>query len=191
MRKRIICVLCFLLTASSIVGQEIKNPSDSLRIKLPSSVKILGTSTLHDWESIVEKTDATIVFENRAKAKIETLNVDVDVFSIKSGKKTMDRLTYKALKAEEYPKIFFVFKEAKIISQDEEFIKLELNGDLTIAGVTKNVNVLTKVNKKGKSVYLTGSHKLKMTSYGVKPPRALLGTIKTGDEITINFSLKF
>lgn len=191
MKTKILSIFFLFCALPMIVSQENEQPSETLNIKLPSSVKIIGTSTLHDWESIVEKTDAKIVFEDITTAKIETLNVKVDVNSIKSGKKTMDRLTYKALKAEEYPTILFVFKNAKIVNQTDEFITLDLNGDLTIAGVTNNVNVTTKVNKKGKDIYLTGKHQLKMTSYGVTPPKALLGTIKTGDEITIDFSLKF
>lgn len=191
MKTKIIFVLHLVFSLNILVSQENKNMTESLDIKLPSSVKIFGTSTLHDWTSIVEKTDATIVFEDITTAKIETLNVKVDVYSIKSGKKLMDKLTYKALKAEKYPSIQFVFKKAKIIEQTEDFIELDLNGDLSIAGVTKNINVITKINRKGKAIFLTGSHQLKMTSFGIKPPKALLGTIKTGDEITIEFSLKF
>jgi len=188
---KLILLLFFLGIFCNTNSQEKQRDLQTLDIKLPSIVKIIGTSTLHDWESDVEKTDAALTFTDNTKTKIETLNVVVDVYSIKSGKKTMDRLTYKALKAEEYPTINFVFKNGKVITQDENFLNLELNGDLTIAGVTKNVNVITKVNKKGNDVYLTGKHKLKMTTYGITPPKALLGTIKTGDEITINFSLKF
>ena len=103
----------------------------------------------------------------------------------------MDKLTYKALKAKDYPKIKFIFKKGKIVDENKTFIDIELNGDLTIAGVTKNVTVLTKINKNGDTIVLKGSHKLKMTDFGITPPKALLGTIKTGDEITIEFNLTF
>lgn len=162
-----------------------------LDIKLPSVVLIEGTSTLHDWESNVEKTEAQLVVNNLEDVTIETLNVKVDVLSIKSGKKLMDKLTYKALKAKKYPDITFVFKKGEIIGENEAFIDIKLNGDLTIAGVTKNVSVVTKINKLGNTILLKGSHKLKMTDFGIDPPKALLGTIKTGDEITIKFNLKF
>lgn len=162
-----------------------------LDIKLPSVVLIEGTSTLHDWESNVEKTEAQLVVNNLEDVTIETLNVKVDVLSIKSGKKLMDKLTYKALKAKKYPNITFVFKKGEIIGENEAFIDIKLNGDLTIAGVTKNVSVVTKINKLGNTILLKGSHKLKMTDFGIDPPKALLGTIKTGDEITIKFNLKF
>jgi len=186
MMKRSIIVLVTILLSSIALKAQI-----SLDIKLPSKVLIKGTSTLHDWESKVEKTEAKIVFDNYENVTIEKLFVTVDVFSIKSGKKTMDKLTYKALKGKEFPKITFLFKEGDIVNQNSEFINIKLKGDLTIAGVTKEVSVLTKVNKKGEKISLTGSYKLKMTSFGVKPPTALLGTIKTGDEITIDFGLNF
>lgn len=191
MKTKIIVTLYFLFAVNIIVGQESKKPSESLHIKLPSSVLIKGTSTLHDWESTVEKTEAKLVVNNLNDVDIETLNVNVEVLSIKSGKKLMDKLTYKALKAKEHPVITFIFKKGEIVNESTNFIDIKLMGDLTIAGVTKNVFVVTKINKLGNTIVLKGSHQLKMTDFGIKPPRALLGTIKTGDEITIEFNLKF
>ena len=164
--------------------------SETFKIKLPSKVLIQGTSTLHDWESIVEKTDAELT-TNLNNQQIETLNVKVTVLSIKSGKNLMDKLTYKALKADDYPYITFVFKKGEIIKEDAAHVDIKLIGDLTIAGVTKSVAVNTQINKQGKPIVLKGSHKLKMTDFNIDPPKALLGTIKTGDEITIEFNLTF
>jgi len=206
--KKIIClfILLFIIAtplfcqkAAANLIPDIKLPinlsvtetSTSLKIKLPSNVLVKGTSTLHDWESIVEKTNATITFNNFDNVTIETLEVKIEATSIKSGKKIMDKLTYKALKAKEYPLITFIFKKGEIISENTDFINIKLRGDLTIAGVTKNVTVLSKINKNGDHITLTGSHELKMTSFGIDPPKALLGTIKTADEITIEFNLKF
>jgi hypothetical protein len=42
-----------------------------------------------------------------------------------------------------------------------------------------------------KSIAINGSYKLKMTSYNVTPPSIMLGAIKTGDDITVNFNLLF
>lgn len=103
----------------------------------------------------------------------------------------MDKLTYKALKADEYPVITFIFKKGEIVKEDPSFIDVKLMGDLSIAGVTKNISVITKINKLGETIILKGVHKLKMTDFGISPPKALLGTIKTGDEITIEFNLIF
>jgi polyisoprenoid-binding protein YceI len=190
-------LLCQEATANLIpyikltTNLSVKETSKLLNIKLPSNVLVKGTSTLHDWESIVEKTDAQLTTNTINNEKIETLNVKIEVLSIKSGKNLMDKLTYKALKAEEYPNITFIFKKGEIIKVDSEYVDIELIGDLTIAGVTKSVAVKTKINKQGRPIILKGTHKLKMTDFNIDPPKALLGTIKTGDEITIEFNLTF
>lgn len=190
MKKAISSIIMLLIVTTTIQSQEaLKNVL--LDIKLPSSVLVNGTSTLHDWQSKVEKTDAKIEINNYYNIAIETLEVKIEATSIKSGKKLMDKLTYKALKAEEYPVITFIFKKGEIISENTDSINIKLKGDLTIAGTTKNVAVLTTINKLGNEITLIGKHKLKMTDFGIKPPTALLGTIKTGNEITIEFNLKF
>ncbi|WP_439127900.1 YceI family protein, partial [Polaribacter sp.] len=166
MKNKILIFALLIGFITNIYAQE-TTKNIVLEIKLPSVVLIEGTSTLHDWESTVEKTEAQLVVNNLKDVTIETLNVKVDVLSIKSGKKLMDKLTYKALKAKEYPNITFVFKKGEIIGENEAFIDIKLNGDLTIAGVTKNVSVVTKINKLGNTIMLKGSHQLKMTDFGI------------------------
>jgi hypothetical protein len=43
---------------------------------------------------------------------------------------------------------------------------------------------------KGKLVF-EGSQKIKMTDYGVAPPTALLGVLKTDDDIVLSFKTNF
>ena len=39
------------------------------------------------------------------------------------------------------------------------------------------------------SITFSGSKKIKMTDYKLKPPTALLGTLTTGDEVDIHFQV--
>ena len=41
------------------------------------------------------------------------------------------------------------------------------------------------------TIDFSGSQKIKMTDYGVTPPKALFGALVTGDDITISFSTTF
>ena len=190
MKNTLLLLVTLLIFLSTAKAQELPN-KNLLNINLTSSILIKGTSSLHDWESIAEKTVANLTVDSLDDISIETLTVNVDVFSIKSGKKVMDRLTYKALKAKEHPFIQFIFKQGEVLTENDQKLRIKLIGDLSIAGVTKNVTVNTHINKSVSEVRLKGTHKLKMTDFGIKPPTALLGTIKTGDEITIEFDLKF
>lgn len=164
---------------------------DRLELK-ESSLIIKGTSTLHDWESSAEKSSASIVL-NDSGTLIEKLKLVVEVGSIKNskGSSTMDKITRKALKESDFPNITYEFMSAEVIDNGSEELKIKMFGELTIAGKTNKVSIITAINKTGSEVVLKGSHELKMTDYNVDPPKALFGTVQTGDEITIEFLVKF
>jgi polyisoprenoid-binding protein YceI len=65
-------------------------------------------------------------------------------------------------------------------------------GKLTINGVTKTTPMVAtlKYNPTDKSFTCTGTKSFKMSEYGVKPPTAVFGTIKTGDAISINYAIR-
>jgi len=49
-----------------------------------------------------------------------------------------------------------------------------------------------KVNMQGKSkLIFEGSQPISMSDYGISAPTALFGTLKTGNDITINFKVSF
>lgn len=164
---------------------------DRLELK-ESSLIINGTSTLHDWHSTAEKSSAFLVLNN-SDTLIEKLNLVVEVASIKNskGSSTMDKITRKALKESDFPKITYEFLNAEVIENGDYELKIKMFGDLTIAGKTNKVSIVTAINKTGSEVALRGSHELKMTDFNVDPPKALFGTVQTGDEITIEFLVKF
>jgi hypothetical protein len=60
-----------------------------------------------------------------------------------------------------------------------------------LAKSTRELMATGVYNPADKSFTVTGVKKMKMTDYNVKPPTALLGTIKTGNDITISYNLKF
>jgi polyisoprenoid-binding protein YceI len=69
---------------------------------------------------------------------------------------------------------------------------LKTIGSLSIAGVTKQVtmDVHCIVNKDA-TISCTGAEQLKMSDYGVKPPTFMLGAMKTGDNVSLNFNIVY
>ncbi len=199
MKYHISIITVFVLIVNFSSGQNSLKADIDLRPEIhsinleQSKIAIKGTSTLHDWESRAGKSEAKLVFKNYTGGEIEQLNLNVDVASIKNtkGHNIMDKLTRKALKNEDFPEITYVFIKGDLISDTTKELKVKLIGDLTIAGKTNQISVLTTIDKSATNVTLNGQHKLKMTDYGVEPPKALFGTVKTGNEITIDFSIKF
>ncbi len=159
-----------------------------------SKLKVLGTSNLHDWEidakAMSGKSIMTIDAGNLKM--IKNLDFAVEVEQLKSGKNGMDNNTFKALNSKTYKTINYkLVSIAKITETSAGNFTVETQGDLTISGVTKRINQTFTVKITGKKAVFSGKTKIDMIVYGVKPPTALMGTIKTGKDVTVDFKVTY
>jgi len=154
-----------------------------------AEIKVAGTSTLHDWEMITEKATGQAVFtlDNGVLKGIQSLSVTMVAESMKSGKSQMDKNAYKALKSDKNPNIKYTLKDIKPGQGDS----WTATGDLTIAGVTKTLTIPVVAKRVGTAYEFSGSIATKLTDFKIDPPTAMLGTIKTGNDVTLSFSAKF
>lgn len=154
-----------------------------------SVVRIEGTSTLHEWKmegpTIQGQINAPTPDNWNAPAKAV---VTIPVVSLKSEHGKMDKLMAEALKAKAYPEIRFEMTSATPRNANGSAFVLETKGKLTIAGVTRDVafDVQGSRNPDGKYT-LVGQTPIRMSQYGIKPPTAMMGTIKTGDDVKVTF----
>jgi hypothetical protein len=185
----------FLLVAATIMltsaNTDVKN---TYTLSKGYTVSIHGTSNLHDWdENVVTVTgNGTVDWNSDANFDLNTMNITMVVNSIKSTEGSMmDKNTYKALKADDHPDITFVLSTPiKSIQAGTHVIAAKIN--LTIAGITKAIDMpVTATAVAHGNISFEGSKAIKMTDYGITPPVALFGTMKTGDEITIKFKTVF
>ncbi|WP_341215505.1 YceI family protein [uncultured Wocania sp.] len=153
-----------------------------------SSLKVFGTSSLHDWHVDAETINGNIVFGNLETGEVDKCNFIVIAESLKSGKKSMDKNTYKALKTDEYKTITFQLVDVKeVIRKGTGKFLLKATGNLTITHVKKRIPIEFNIEIIEGKITLSGEKTIKMTDFSIDPPKALLGTITTGDEITIKF----
>jgi polyisoprenoid-binding protein YceI len=180
--KKIPLIAClFLLAGSSVFGQQ------AYTLK-SHKISVDGTSSLHDWTSDVTKVgwSGKLTVEGKIVKAISDVIVTIAVTDIKSEKGgMMDDKTYEAFNWEKYPTITFNLKGATITGST-----IKANGTLTMAGVTKPIvmNVASKVLPDG-SVHLSGSQPINMKDYKMTPPKAVMGTIKVGEKVTLLFEL--
>ncbi len=155
-----------------------------------SSLIIKGTSSLHDWESRVEDFSGSGVFfmSGSMIERVEGLIFSAVTESIKSGKKVMDRKTRGALDAKNYPQIEFAFSSIEKTGEDT----LQVAGTLSLAGVTNEITVsgAYQVEEDG-SIIISGLVPINMEDYGVKPPTAMVGTLKTGKDVEVEYQMRF
>ena len=179
-------IILFFLTSNLISAQQFN------LLNGESKLTVLGTSSLHDWHVTAENQSGKIVFKNLETGEIEKCNVEIIAESLKSGKSSMDKNTYKALKTDSYKTISFQLVDVKAtISKGNGKFTVQTQGDLTIAGVKKRVSLDFTTTVADNKITLVGEKKFKMTDFKIDPPKAMFGTITTGDEVTIKFSTIF
>jgi hypothetical protein len=155
-------------------------------------VTVKGTSSLHDWESNVEKLACKTSYkiENNKLINIKNAILKITVESIKSTKgKVMDEKTYDAFNSEQHPFIVFTLRGENINPSDLTVI---LTGTLAMAGATKPIDLIANYRVLANGDFqIMGNKKIKMTEFNMKPPKAVMGTIKVGDEVDIIFDITF
>jgi polyisoprenoid-binding protein YceI len=188
-RLKNIVLLGFMLVSFLCSAQ------DSYVLANDYTVKILGTSNLHNWDETVGTISGygVVNWNSDGSFDVDAIKMVMDVNSIKGESSIMNNKTYKALKADTNPKITFTLRApVKAVKADPGGTMVSATGTLTIAGITKTINMKVTIISltKGKLI-MQGSQVIKMTDYGIIPPTALFGTLKTGDEITLDFKTTF
>lgn len=153
-----------------------------------STITIQGTSNLHDWKSKTDQLKGEIVLAG--ENQLQSLILEIPVKSIKSGEKLMDTKTYETFNADKHPNIIFKMTEVVNFQRTGNQLNVTVNGNLTLAGATRNVTVKVKgqVNQSGQYI-VSGEYSLKMTDFRMTPPTALLGALKVGDRINLQFNV--
>lgn len=161
----------------------------SINLLEESSLVIKGTSTLHDWKSNVEELQARGQIEQTGNKlrNIVSFTLRAKVESIESGKRMMNEDTYAALNSKMHPYIYFELKEVTDITPNN----VTVLGFLTIAGVRKEVEINGHYGLNNEILSIHGTKQIDMTSFSIKPPKALMGTIVVGKDVDIVFDLSF
>lgn len=160
--------------------------------KAGNAVTIHGTSSLHEWEmkgaSIGGAIETDPELWTTAGEKPAAVAVSIPVASLRSAHDRMDRIMREALKASANPNLRFELTTASLLKTTGDAFVVRSSGKLTIAGVTREVVLDVTVQRIGEHRFvLSGEAPVRMTDYGIQPPVAMMGTLKTGDAVTVAF----
>lgn len=166
---------------------------DPVLIQKESQIRISGTSNLHDWHEIAKDFSIEIGLsaDEAFTPVISRVSLSCRTASIVSDNSIMTNKTHEALRVDRHPEITFSSaKQSTLVVRDGEFSST-ITGELSINGVRKQVTVPVQGFLTGNKLNVRGSKTLKMSEYEIKAPVALMGTLKTGDDVTVSFDLKF
>jgi polyisoprenoid-binding protein YceI len=116
---------------------------------------------------------------------LTAFEVTIPTKGLTSPREGVDKNMHKALKAEEFPQIRFRLG-AMTAAADGAYRAV---GRLTIAGVEKEVTLDIKATASGSALTVSGTTDLLMTDYGITPPKALMGMLKTDPKVKIRIEL--
>lgn len=175
------------------ISQATQSQNAAVLIPNQSTMTIKGTSSLHDWEEKVGKFDVNLNLKFREKeiAGIDKVHLICKSGSIVSDNSIMTNKTHNALQVEKYPDIIFKLISVDNLSSKEGSFSGTLVGDITLTGITKRVTIAFAGVHSGNKISIKGSKELNMNDFKIKPPTAMMGTLKTGEQVTISFQLNF
>ena len=161
-----------------------------------STVTVTGSTNVHGYTATttaVRVTSAkTGTFDGdlwklvEAPALVEAFEITIPAASLHSTKDGIDKNMHKAMKVDEFKNITF---RVKSLQSRGAAGALRALGSLTIAGVTKDITLDLTAKRAGANLSLAGEVPLLMTDYGIKPPKAMMGMMKTDPKIVIRVDL--
>ena len=187
-RKITLFLVCLYVYSATVFSQQ----TVSL-IPASSTMTIQGTSSLHDWEEKVDKFDVNLSLRLKDKdiTSIDKANFICKTASISSESSMMTNKTLEALKADKFPDITFKLVSVDKLTSQGGIFSGTASGDISLAGVTKRITISFTGSNVNNRITLKGSKTVSLKEYNIKPPTAMLGTLKTGDQVTISFNLQF
>lgn len=159
-----------------------------------SKITITGTTNVHGYtvttSSLKLNTARTGAFDGdlyalvQKPALLEAFDITIPVATLKSGKDGLDKNMYKAMKTDKFAEITF-----KAASLTKTAAGVRAIGALTIAGVTKDVTLDLAAQRAGSNLSVVGEIPLLMTDFGITPPKAMMGMMKTDPKVVIKIEL--
>ena len=184
----------YLASTATATGQE---DSTSPLTVASGRVSLAGTSNIHAYTASTTVVRVTRVLigsgvsganfwdEIVTPGRMEAFDIAISAATLKSSKADLDKNMYKALKVTEHPDI--VFRLRRLESRAGTPGGLRGIGSLQVAGVEREVALDLTTERKDTSLIVRGQLQLVMTDYGIKPPTAMLGMLKTDPKVTVTF----
>jgi hypothetical protein len=179
---RILFVIAILQSMQGDASDKNKPVSGSV---CQSFVIIHGSSNINQFHFSHDRP----VIEN-ASGNFKTENyirIPVNGFDASNNKMLVD--FHEMVNAEEYPDIHIELESGKSADFDETSGLTKFKSKISIAGKTNIYTIPSEVSTcQGSGYMLKGNLMVKLTDFGIEPPRKVLGAVKVNDEVFINFA---
>jgi len=149
---------------------------------------VSGTSTIRGWTCTARGT-MTVTQGSGGRPAVPgfatgvqsaTLTVPVKGFTCPNSEMTEHLM--QAMKPDEFPDIVYTVETYEVAGESAQ-----VTGTMTIQGRSQPLALQAALKPSGAGVAIEGNTRLDMTTYGVEPPVVMLGMLKVGPQIRIEF----
>ena len=185
-----------LFMTAAVAGQA-QAPASSPLALGTSRVSIAGTSNIHPYSASTTALRITRVqlasdvaganfWDEIVKpGALKAFEIVIPAATLASDKEGLDKNMHKALKTKEYPDI--TFRLIRFEPRQGAAGALRGIGVLTVAGVQREIALEITTARKDAGLAVHGQVAFLMTDFGITPPKAMLGMLKTDPKVTITF----
>ncbi len=193
-RRGVIIALAALLATTTMAAvSRAQNAPASLALN-SARVSLAGTSNIHDYSATTTTVKLTRAHLARPLGDggladlllpgvVDGFEVAVPVTTLLSDKDGLNKNMHKALASDKHPEI--VFRLARIETGAGGALKAI--GTLRVAGKDCDVTFALKTETAAGALKVTGRTDLLMPDFGITPPKAMLGMLKTNPKVTVTF----
>lgn len=162
-------------------------------------VTINGTSNIHAYTASTATANVTLAqfgagvagpefWDNALKpGAVEAFEVAIPAATLTSPREGLDKNMHKALLVKEHQDI--TYRLLRLEPRAGTPDALRAVGVLKVAGVEREVAFDISTERKGSTVSVKGQVQLLMTDFGIKPPTAMLGMLKTDPKVSVAFEV--
>jgi len=147
--------------------------------EIKAHTEVLGDSEINPTTKNV-KADLTI------EDTIESIKGKIyfEALTLVSDKNGRDEHMHELLKVEKYKTISF---DIKNITKNEN--SYDINGIVTLNGVSKNITAKTVINRQNNQITLNGGFSFNLTDFSLEPPVMMFLTVRNQIDITYKIAL--
>ena len=147
---------------------------------------VSGTSTVRGW-TCAAKGMAAVTQGSGAPAPgfpkgVQSATLTVQVKSFRCPNDEMTQHLLEAMKADKFPEIVYRLEKYDIAGGPAQ-----ATGTMTIQGVSQPMTFPIALNPSPEGVQVEGNTRLDITKFGIEPPVVMLGMLKVGPQIRIEF----
>jgi hypothetical protein len=195
----LIFVGALLLMGSSVLAQE-KSATLRLPVRADSKLWLEGSSNIRDWTCKATAMEALIAIDansvdsrdDDAVAKsLRGVDVIVPVRMLKCGDRHMEANMYNALKAPKPPEMSYIIADFEITPLlGNDGLTVQATGKMSVAGAERPVSMTVKTERLPDGTRRArGTVPIRMTDFGIAPPRPWFGVLRTADEVRVQFEI--